>query len=101
MPRSAETGPPLDPMSFASAVLTFWRMAMFDMPLAYAAETNAFMERWMAHQAEFFQTLSGSTTPEEVTKAQSAYVDRSVEDYAQSARAISRDLEITLEAANA
>jgi hypothetical protein len=100
MPRSTETGPPLDPMNFAPAMLTWWRMAMFDMPLAYAAETNAFMERWAAHQAEYFQKLSGSTTFEEVAEAQSAFVERSVDDYAQSARAISRDFTITLEAAN-
>lgn len=98
MTPSTQT-PSFDPTNLAPAMLTFWRMAMFDMPLAYAAETNAFMERWMAHQAEYFERLTGSTTLEEMTEAQSVFVERSVEDYAQSARSISRDLGITLEAA--
>ncbi len=101
MQRSTELAPPLDPMNFAPAVMTWWRMALFDMPLAYAAETNAFMERWAAYQNEYFQRLSGARTFEEMAEAQSAFVDKSVDGYAQSARAISRDLTITLEAANA
>lgn len=101
MPRSKETDAPLDPMNFAHASLTWWRMMMFDMPMAYAAEANAFMERWAAHQAEYFQQLTGSTTLEEVADAQSSYMEKSVEDYTQSAKSISRDINITLKAANA
>lgn len=101
MPRSRETVQPLDPMNFAQATLTWWRVAMFDLPLAYAAEANAFMERCAAHQAEYFQRLSGSTTLEEFADAQTSYVEQSVEDYKQSAKSISRDLTITLEAASA
>jgi 3-hydroxyisobutyrate dehydrogenase-like beta-hydroxyacid dehydrogenase len=101
MPRSKMTAPPLDPMDFANATLTWWRMMMLDMPMAYAAESSAFMERWAAHQAEFFQQLSGSTTLQEVADAQTKYMAKSVEDYTQSAKIISRDLTITLEAANA
>lgn len=100
MPHTKDNVAPLDPMSFAPAMLTWWRMAMFDMPMAYAAEANAFMERWAAHQAEFFNQLTGSTTIEELTEVQKSFVEKSVEDYAQSARTISRDLTITLEAAN-
>jgi len=101
MPRSKETNVPLDPIDFAPAMLTWWRMAMFDMPMAYAAETNAFMERWAAHQAEYFQRLTGSTTLEQLAEAQTSYMEKSVEDYTQSAKTISRDITITLEAANA
>jgi hypothetical protein len=101
MQRSTELAPPLDPMNFAPAVMTWWRMALFDMPLAYAAETNAFMERWAALQNEYFQRLSGSRTLDEVAQAQTAFLDKSVDGYAQSAKAISRDLTITLAAANA
>lgn len=101
MPRSKAAPPPLDPMDFAHASLTWWRMMMFDIPMAYAAESSAFMERFAAHQAEFFQQLSGSTTLEEVADAQTSYMEKSVEDYTESARTISRDITITLEAANA
>lgn len=100
MPRAPETAAPLDPMNFAHATLTWWRMAMFDMPMAYAAESSAYFERWAAHQAEYFQRLSGSTTIEELADAQTGYVEKSVEDYTRSARTISRDIAITLEAAN-
>jgi len=101
MPRSQETVAPLDPLNVAQATLTWWRMAMFDMPMAYAAETNAYLGRCAAHQAEYFERLSGSTTIEELADAQTSFVERSVEDYTQSARTISRDITLTLEAANA
>jgi hypothetical protein len=103
MPRPAPTNPldplGLDPLGMAPAMMTWWRMAMFDMPLAFAAEMNASSERWMEHQAAFFARLGQSKTLEDVTHAQTDLVDRSIADYRKSSDAISRDLKLIVDAA--
>ncbi len=90
---------PFDPVSFGVAAMNWWRLTMFDIPMAYAAEMGACMDRLARHQAEFLQNLSASASIEDLARAQTRFFDESVEDYESSAAAISRDLAITLDSA--
>lgn len=90
---------PFDPMGVAPFMMTWWRVAMFDLPMAYAAEMGASFERWMDHQAEFAARLGRSQCLEDVACAQTQLMDLSIEDYRKSSEALTRDVKLTVEAA--
>jgi hypothetical protein len=97
MPPDPES--PFDPLGVAPFMMTWWRMTMFDLPMAFAAEMSASFERWMDHQAEFAERLGRSQCLEDVASAQTHLMDESIEDYRKSSAALTRDLKLTVESA--
>ena len=97
MPSRKKTETEFDPMGIAPAMMHCWRVAMFDMPMAYALEMNACMTRWVAHQQEFIRNLAQSRDLEDVTRAQKKLVEEAIEDTEANTVAFQRDMRATLE----
>jgi len=99
MPSNKRTETEFDPMGIAPVMMHYWRVTMFDMPMACALGLNACMTRWIAHQQEFVLSLTGSRDLDDVTTAQKKLVAEAIEDAEAGTAAFQRDLRATLESA--
>jgi len=97
MPNRKKTETEFDPMGIAPAMMNCWRVAMFDMPMAYALEINACMSRWIAHQQEFMRNLAQSRDLDDVASAQKKLVEEAIDDAEANTVAFQRDMRATLE----
>ncbi len=97
MPSSKRTETEFDPMGIAPVMMHYWRVTMFDMPMACALGMNACMTRWIAHQQEFMRSLTASRDLDDVTTAQKKLVAEAIEDAEANTAAFQRDMRATLE----
>jgi hypothetical protein len=97
MPSGKKTETEFDPMGIAPAMMQCWRVAMFDMPMAYALEMNACMNRWFEHQQEFMRNLALSRDLDDVATAQKKLVEETIEDAEANTVAFQRDMRAALE----
>lgn len=97
MPSRKKTENDFDPMGIAPAMMHYWRVTLFDMPMACALGMNACMTRWIAYQQEFMRNLTASRDLDDVTTAQKKLVAEAIENAEANAAAFQRDMRATLE----
>ncbi len=80
----------------APSFQTAWQSALFDLPLAFAAEALRFAARRLAAQSDFFAGLETCHTVPEVMDAQSRFVRGAVGDYGSQTSKIIDDIRDTV-----